>query len=488
MTNFLNELKKQASFTETENGAIAYSTTQNALLDLFAELCALRTANEQRIIDLFEKSYRENPLLTLKCVFYTRDIRGGQGERRVFRVILKHLANTRPETLKLNLNIVSEYGRYDDLWVLLDTQMKDDVITLIEKQLGEDLIEEHPSLLAKWMPSCDTSSAQTRKLALIIRKALGITEKEYRKILSTLRKRINITERLISENKWEELDLDKLTANNYIKYQNSFRNHIPDLWDEYVNRVQKGESSIKSATLYPYNIVNKVKYADEENAIICDELWKALPDYTNGEMESVLCMVDVSGSMETPVSGGVTAMDVAISLGLYVSERVQGPFNNHFLTFSPKPLMEKVTGETLKEKVENMSCADWGMNTNLESAFDLILDTALACNASQEDMPKKLIIISDMQFDSAQTSSSRKKTLLEGMEEKFKSNGYDMPCIVFWNVNSSKTVFQVSEDHKNVLLCSGCSPAILKGVLKYTEPMELVLETLNAERYNLVKI
>lgn len=486
MTNFLKEMKKQTSLTETENGAIAYSTTQNYLLDLFAEIGALRNSNEKRIIDLFEKSYIENPLLTLKCVFYARDIRGGQGERRVFRVLLKHLANTRPEVLKLNLNLISEYGRYDDLLVLLDTQIKDDVIKLVKKQLDEDLLASHPSLLAKWMPSCDTSSPRTRQSAYILRKALSMNEKEYRKMLSRLREKIRVTERLISDNKWEELDLDKLTANNYIKYQESFTRHIPELWDSYINRVKEGTSSVKSATLYPYNIINKVKYANGENTDLCNEMWNALPDYTNGEMESALCMVDVSGSMDMYVSGGVTAMDVAISLGLYVSERVQGPFNNHFLTFSSKPMIEKVIGDTLKEKVCNMLKADWGMNTDLEKAFDLILTTAISSNATQEEMPKKLIIISDMQFDSANRHG--RKTLFEEMSSKFESNGYKMPTVVFWNVNSKKTAFQVSEDHKNVLLCSGCSPVILKGVLKYTNPMELVLETLNAERYSLVRI
>ena len=190
--------------------------------------------------------------------------------------------------------------------------------------------------------------------------------------------------------------------------------------------------------------------------------------------------------MGVSVSGSVTAMDVAISLGLYVSERVKGPFNNHFMTFSKTPSIVKVKGKDLKEKVRNMRMADWGMNTNLDRAFDLILNTAISSNASQEDMPKKLIIISDMQFDSARGYSNG--PLFEGIEEKFESNGYKMPTVVFWNVDSKKTAFQVSDDYKNVLLCSGCSPAILKGVLKYTNPMELVLETLNAERYNLIRI
>lgn len=487
MNNFLNNMKKQTSLTETLNGAVAYDTTQNALLDFFAESGALRNSHDSKIIELFEKSFVESPLLTIKCLFYTRDIREGQGERRIFKVLLKHLANTRPEIVKVNLHLVCEYGRYDDLLVLLDTELASDVIDLFKNQLHKDMTEKHPSLLAKWMPSCDTSSAKTRSYAKHIRKSLGMTEKEYRKMLSGLREKIRVTERLISQDRWEELDLEKLTANNYLKYQNAFRRRIPQKWEDYVNRVQDGSSSVKSATLYPYNIVNKVKYADKENSVLCDEMWKALPDYTDGQIESALCMVDVSGSMDINVSGSVTAMDVAISLGLYVSERVQGPFNNHFMTFSSDPKIVEVKGNDLKEKVRNVSRANWDMSTDLNKAFELILDTAISTNTKQEEMPKKLIVISDMQFDSALGYRAR-KTLFKGMKEKFESHGYQMPTVVFWNVDSKKTAFQVSEDDKNVLLCSGCSPVILKGVLKYNNPMDLVLETLNAPRYDLIKI
>lgn len=486
MNNFLNNMKKESSLTETLNGATAYNTTQNGLLDFFAESSALRNSSNKRIIELFDRSYAENPLLTMKCLFYTRDVRGGQGERRVFRVLLTHLANTRPDVLRANLNLICEYGRYDDLLALLETGVKNDVINLIKTQLDKDIPAKHPSLLAKWMPSCDTSSAKTRSYATCIRKSLGMTEKEYRKMLSGLREKIRVTERLISTDRWQELDMEKLTANNYLKYENAFRNHVPDKWNDYINRVQEGVSSIKSATLYPYNIINKVKYADKETVALCDEMWKSLPDYTDGQMESALCMVDVSGSMDIGVSGSVTAMDVAISLGLYVSERVQGPFNNHFMTFSSIPQIVEVKGNNLKEKVCNMSRADWNMSTNLDKAFSLILDTAIHTNAKQEDMPKKLIIISDMQFNSA--VGYGRKTLFEGVKEKFESNGYQMPTVVFWNVDSKKTTFQVSEDNKNVLLCSGCSPVILKGVLKYNNPMELVLDTLNNSRYDLVRI
>lgn len=486
MSNFLKNMKKEVSFTETINGATAYNTTQNGLLDFFAEAGALRNSHESKIINLFDKSYAENPLLTMKCLFYTRDIRGGQGERRVFRVLIEHLANTRPEVVRANLDLIPEYGRYDDLLVLLDTELKDDVISLIKKQLDKDILENHPSLLAKWMPSIDTSSSETRRYATCIRKSLKMSKKEYAKMLSGLREKIRVTEKFISDNRWDELNLEKLTANNYMKYQRAFLKHIPDAWNSYMNRVVEGSSSVKSATLYPYNIVNKVRYADKESIILCDEMWKALPDYTDGQMESALCMVDVSGSMDVKVSGSVTAMDVAISLGLYVSERVQGPFNNHFMTFSSNPEIVEVKGSNLKEKVYNMSRADWRMTTDLDKAFNLILNTAIHTNAKQEDMPKKLIIISDMQFNSAMHYG--RKTLFEGMREKFESHGYQMPTVVFWNVDSKKTAFQVSEENKNVLLCSGCSPVILSGVLKYNNPMELVMETLNSPRYDLVKL
>ena len=488
MSNFLNEIKKQALITETINGAVAYSSTQNAILDLFAELGAMRNVNENKIITLFDKAYKEDALLAMKCLFYYRDVREGQGERRVFRTIIKYLAEIYPDVLKLNLKLIPTYGRYDDLLVLLDTPVSVDVLEIIKAQLEKDITSEHPSLLAKWMPSCNTSSNYTKKRATTIRRYLGLKEKEYRKILSTLRERIKVTERLVSQNRWNELDLGKLTSNNYLRYSNSFKEHISEQWNEYLSNVQSGDANIKSQTLYPYNIVNKVKYADRENQLLCDELWKALPDYSDGQLESLLCMVDVSGSMGVSVSGSVTAMDVAISLGLYVSERVKGVFNNYFMTFSERPQMVKVSGETLKDKVSNMSRADWGMSTDLVRAFRLILETAIETNATQDEIPKKLVIISDMQFNNAFSYTTKRKTLLKSIEDEFKANGYDMPTIVFWNVDSKKTAFQVSADDKNVLLCSGCSPVILKGVLKYNNPMELVMETLNSPRYNLIKI
>lgn len=489
MSNFLSDMKKQSSLTETANGAIAYNTTQNGILDFFAEGCALRNSSDKKIIDLFDRAYAEDKLLAMKCLFYIRDIRNGQGERRVFRVIIKHLAMTNPSVIKANLDLISEYGRYDDLLTLLDTNLADDVLLIIKNQLNKDINDKNPSLLAKWMPSCDTSSPKTRKYARIIMRYLNMQEKEYRKMLSRLRENIRVTERLITANRWSDLDLEKLTANNYIKYQNAFDNHIHDEWFNYINRVKDGNATIKSSTLYPYNIINTVKRADDENAVICDEMWKALPDYADGQMENALCMVDVSGSMTDCVSGRVTAMDVAISLGLYVSERVDGLFTNHFMTFSENPAIVSVKGETLKEKVRNMSRADWGMSTDLNRAFDLILETATQTNASQEEIPKKLIIISDMQFDEATDRYyNYKKPLFKHIEQKYNNAGYKMPTVVFWNVNSTKTAFQVSEDDKNVLLCSGCSPVILKGVLKYNNPMELVLETLNSPRYESIRI
>lgn len=488
MSNFLNEFKKQALFTETANGADAYITTQSAILDFFAEAGALRNVNEDRIIRTFDKALNEDTLLAMKCLFYYRDIREGQGERRVFRVILKHLAVNRPELVRLNLNLIPFYGRYDDLLELLNTELESDVIKLIKEQLESDLSSANPSLLAKWMPSCDTSSKNTRAKATHIRKRLGLKEKEYRKILSGLREKIRVTERLISQNRWDELSLDKLTANNYIKYSRTFLNRIPEKWNNYLEDVKDGTASVKSSTLYPYNIVNKVKYSNKSDALLCDELWKALPDYTNGQMENILPMVDVSGSMEVSVSGGVTAMDVAMSLGLYISERVSGVFKDYFLTFSENPQIVKVEGTSLKEKIENMIVADWGMSTNLVKAFDLILEMAIDANATQDEIPKKMVIISDMQFDSAFNYTPKRKTLMENIKEKYESNGYKLPTIVFWNVNSSNVAFQVSKDDKNVLLCSGCSPVILNGVLKYNNPMELVLETLNAPRYDEIKI
>lgn len=488
MNTFLTDLKKQSSFVTTQKGAIAYNTTQDAILDLFSVGGALRTASEEDIIQLFERAYAENPLLAMKCLFYIRDIEKGQGERRVFRVIINYLGNSRPELLRPNLQLVHEYGRYDDLVSLVDTKVKDDVIKIIENQLNKDILSEHPSLLAKWLPSPKTSSVITRSYACKIRKELGLSERGYRKMLSYLRGQIQVTEKIISAKRWDLLDLEKLTANNYMKYQQTFERNIPDRWHEYIEKVVDGTAKTKSSTLYPYNIVNRVKYADGHNSELCNEQWKSLPDYSEGKLDSVLCMVDVSPSMNIIVSEGVTAMDVAMSLGLYVSERVAGPFNNHYITFSENPTIEQVKGKNLKDKVAHMKNASWGMTTNIEKAFMLILNTAIRVNASQEDIPKRLIIISDMQFDSAMGGNLPTETLYDTIKSKYQYHGYELPTVVFWNVRGNKKTFQVDKDSSNVLLCSGCSPSILKDVLNCGSPMDLVINTLNSPRYEKVTI
>lgn len=489
MADFLNNMKKQASLTLTQNDAVAYNTTQNPVLDFFAESSALRNSSDKKIVELFDKAYIEDPLLTMKCVFYLRDVRGGQGERRAFRVLIKHIATTRPEVMKKNLNLISEYGRYDDLMLLLDTPLKTEVTELISEQLKEDSLSENPSLLAKWMPSCDTSSYKTRRTATNLRKSLGMTEEEYRKMLSGLRRKLKVTESIISREGWDGLNLEKLTSKNYVKYQKAFVNHIPEKWNDYIDAVRNGKSEIKSATLYPYDIIRQVRKSriDQDLNVLSDELWKALPDYTSGKFENALCMVDVSASMLSCNYGNVTPIDVSISLGLYIAERVKGDFKNHFLTFSQNPEIVEIKGNNLREKVWNVSRAGWGYNTDLNKAFELILETAINNNTPPEDMPKKLIIISDMQFDSANRGNNS-KSLFEEIKERFMLHGYNMPVVVFWNVDSKKTAFQVCADSTNVLLCSGCSPSILKGVLKHNNPMELLLDTLNNPRYDLIAV
>lgn len=490
---FLEELKRSTSMTETTNGATAYSTTFSSLLDFFAEGGAMRDASPERIISSFEKALQEDTLLAMKCLFYFRDIRGGQGERRLFRLIIKHLAHKRPQLILKNLHNIYEYGRYDDLITLIDTPLKEDVVKIIKQQLIIDYNSKNPSLLAKWMPSENTSSYKTRKLAKNLRDALKMSSKKYQKILSTLRERIRVTESIISRSRWEELELSKLTANNYLKYANAFNNRIPEKWNNYLDDVSQNKKEIKSSTLYPYDIVHKVRMNLESDwnssDNVYDELWKALPNYSDDKRINSLCVVDTSGSMYTQIGkSSIEALDVAISLGLYISERVNSVFKNNFLTFSKNPKLQTVIGSTLTQKIMNMESANWGMNTDLEKTFRLILDIAIKNNLSQEDIPEKLIVISDMQFDEAIMYNTNKKTLFENISYEFEKHGYSMPLVVFWNVLASKTAFQVDKDTKNVLLCSGCSPSILKGVLKYSNPMELMLETLNDKRYSNILI
>lgn len=485
MTNFLENLKQQASIRQTQNGANTYGTTGSRVLDYFAQGSALRSRTTDEIENLFEMAFQESPLLTLRVLFYSRDIRGGQGERDTFRVILRSLAKNHTETLVKNLHLIPEFGRWDDLFVLLNTNVHFEVLAIISNQLMLDSNSDKPSLLGKWMKSENTSSKESRKIARCLRTSLGISPKQYRKLLSYLRKKIDIVESKLSDKRYEDINFEKLPSKAMLKYKKAFAKHC-EHYQDYLDSLSRGEAKVNVKTLYPYELVREaLKNSDENHISLVNSMWNNLPDYINEDNTNLLAVIDVSGSMEC---NNCIPLYMAISLGLYIAEKNKGAFGNHFLTFSEYPQLVEIEGENFVEKVHNIRKANWGGSTNLERTFDLILETAIKNRMSQEDLPEKLFIISDMEFNSCEGWRGTPYTTMEIIERKFNAYGYKVPKLVFWNVNSIQNNIPKTDD--GVQLVSGANPIIFENLLKgkSLDAYDLMLLEIGKPRYDVISV
>lgn len=492
----LDNLKNEFNKTKTQNNAFAYKSTQSNLLDLFSMGGAFRNRTDRDVEKLVSKAFNENKLLTIKTLFYIRDIRGGQGERRFFRVAIKYLAKHHTDSLRKNLHLIPEFGRWDDLWVLLETSLKDDVVNLVGNQLLLDKHSEEPSLLAKWMPSENASSPTTKKYARIFCKSFKVKPRKYRKLLSKLRKKIDVLEIKMTDKDYSNIDYSKIPSRAGLIYRDAFYRNDFDNYTDFLDKLSKGEVSINAETLYPYDIVreslkgysgrnifnfSRDKISEEEIKLL-DAQWKSLKDYVEDKDSNALAVVDTSGSM----SG--TPMEVAISLGLYLAERNNGEFKNHFMTFSSNPQLQEVVGSNIVEKVRNLSDSDWEMSTNIEAVFNRILDSYIDNDVPKEDEIKKVIIISDMQFDSCVRDAE--SHIFQELDKIFKEHGYEMPSLVFWNVNAFTTNTQFTMNEQGVQLVSGFSPSLFKNVLGGLDltPYELMLEVINSDRYKDISV
>lgn len=489
----LNELKRELNYTITENGAVTHKTSNSYVLDYFAQGSALRNRNEANIIRLFTKSFSEDPLLTMKILFYSRDIRGGQGERNTFRKIIKYLANNHTDTMRKNIELIPEFGRWDDVYALFNTKLESEIITLIKNQLNKDLTSEKPSLLAKWLKSENTSSKESRILANKTRELLGMTPKSYRKTLSLLRKRINIVESKISKKNYKEIDYSKVPSNASLKYRQAFYRNDEERYSEYLDLLSKGKVKVNTKALYPYQLVSKaLGYPSAEEKQLLNSMWDNLPDFIGDNNENNIAVVDTSGSM----SG--TPMEVAISLGLYLAERNKGAFKNHFITFADNPELVEVVGSNFCEKVNNISNANWGMSTNIEATFNLILNTAIKNKLPQEELPSRIFIISDMEFNQIENNywswecvKTRNDTVLfQQIRERFEYYGYKMPRLVFWNVDSRNDNIPMTMNDDGVQLVSGANPILFETLLhnEFIGAYEIMLKEIGKERYNCITV
>ena len=479
----LEHLKNEANRTYTENGAVTYATTYSDCLDLFATIGALRSSNEQEIISRFVRAFTEDPNLALKTLFFARDVRGGLGERKVFRVCLQWLAHNAPASVKKNIPYVAEFGRWDDLLSLMGTPCEKDAMLQIKKQLNADLeamdMGDDVSLLAKWLPSVNASNAQTIAYAKKIARFLGMTDATYRKTLVKLREHIRIIENSLREKDYT-FDYSKQPSKAMFKYRKAFYRNDGERYGEFLGKVSRGEAQLHTGTLTPYEIIKPFFYehVDDQEASAIDATWNAQEDFTRDE--NALVVIDGSGSMYS--RSDPMPATVALSLGIYYAERNTGAFHNHFITFSERPQLVEIKGETILEKVRY--CHDYNevANTNIQKVFELILRTAVNNNVPQSEMPSTLYIISDMEFDCC--ARGAELTNFEYAKKIFAEAGYDLPRVVFWNVQSRNKQQPVTQNEQGVALVSGCSPRIFSmlksGILS---PLGYMLDILGAERY-----
>ena len=515
MNTFLNGMKQVNNYAITENGALTHFTTMDGLLDLFAMGAAYRTRSDEDVIVLFKNAFNEDPVYALKCLFYIRDVRGGQGERRFFRVATKYLASYDTDAMRRNLIHVPEFGRWDDLFVFIGTPLETDALNIVKHQLALDVQCKTPSLLGKWMPSENTSSQKTRKTAAKVRKFIGMTPKQYRKTLSVLRARINVLERLMSEGRWDEIEFDKIPSKAGLKYKNAFARHDIERMKKnpevksYADFAKDTETKVNAKALYPYEVVAKatevmgcsysywgsrsVKGMDDTDRLMVNKYWENLADYFNGKTFNGLAVVDTSGSMRG--SEASAPINVAISLGMYCAERAKGPFAGHYVSFSSRPQLIEVEGADFCDKVARIWRTNLCENTNIEATFDMLLNTAIANGCSQDDLPQNIIVISDMEFDQGtghygygyNRQSWNPKTLMEQIRAKWASHGYRMPKIIYWNVQARQNNIPEDIGVRDISYVSGMSPSIFETILSGKTGVDLMLEKLDSPRYECIR-
>lgn len=483
----LQYLKNEANETYTENGAITNATSQSDCLDLFATIGAIRRESNREIESRFIRAYYENKDIATKILFFARDIRGGLGERRVFRVILKWLANNEEETVKKNINYVAEYGRYDDLLVLMGTPCEKEMLEVLKEQYDTDMQSmkegKEVSLLAKWLPSVNASNKETVMLAKKIAKAFAMNDATYRKSVASLRAYIKIIENNLRKKDYS-FDYEKQPAKAMFKYRKAFIRNDSERYKAYIGKVLKGEATLNASTISPYELVesciqyNSIKPLSKQEKASINATWASLSDFGSGE--NAIAVIDTSGSMYD--YGKPIPASVALSLGIYFAEHNKGYFKNQIIEFSAWPRLIEIKGDTFVDKLRYLVSFNNIANTNIEAVFDLILKTAVKNKVPQSELPTKIYLISDMEFDMAVENPTL--TNFENAKKKFEKQGYKLPNIVFWNVASRNRQQPVTKNDNGVVLVSGCTPRLFSMVASgEMNPLAFMMEVVESERY-----
>ena len=495
----------------TENGAVGYRTTTKPLLDLNFQVSSLRAREEAYIVQEFVKAFQESPRYAVKWLFFVRDILQGLGERRTFRVCLKYLAVSQPKIARAVLAYVPEYGRYDDMLVLLDTPLAGDVAALYKKQLDRDLAAMEAgkpvSLLGKWLPSNNTSSKKTREYAGKLCRYFKMSQKEYRKMLAKLRAYANVVETKMSAAAWADIAYETVPAKANMLYDKAFERHDRDRRAEYLEKVLLGEGNLNTKGLMPYEIVHRITgkssyYRVLQGDLLSELMWKKIvrEGFQNDwGFEDAIVVADGSGSMFQMASGSssVMAIEICNSLAIYFAGQLHGVFHNKAITFSDRPRFIDLKEHTsLKDKLEIMFAHNEMSNTNIEAVFDLLLAMAECEDVPREELPKQVLIISDMEFDEATASGypwekKRKPvndTLFARIAEKYEAAGYQMPRLIFWNVCGRTDTIPMVNNGEGLCLLSGFSQNAMKITADQTkkEPYEALLQVLDSPRYQAI--
>lgn len=503
MANVLLDAMKQANNVGlTENGGITYRSTMNGLQDLFALGGAYRDRSDNDVIFLFDKAFKEDEVYALKCLFYLRDCRGGQGERRFFRVVAKWLANNHTAAMRRNLIHVPVFGRWDDLYVFVGTPLEKDAFNIMYHQLALDVKCKTPSLLAKWLKSENTSSATSRELATKTRIAFNMTSKQYRKTLSVLRERIRVLERLMSENRWDEIEFDKIPSKAGLIYRNAFARHDLERAQSdknvqtYEEFAKDKNTKVNAKVLNPCEVVHKAasvwsRPVDDTQRLMVNKYWENLADYFQNAVFDGVAVVDTSGSMTWSGAQEMKPIDVAISLGMYCAEKCNptSPWYGHYISFSRRARLVPVEGIDFVDKIRRIYHDNLCENTDIESVFNLLLQLAISNGVKPEDMPKNVIIISDMEFDAATSQwedSFSIRSVMESCMSRYTRAGYDLPHLIFWNVNARNDNIPM-KDTGNITFISGYSAISFEMLMSGKTGIDLMYEKLDSERYAVIQ-
>lgn len=537
LNNYLRVLSehtaKMDNLTLTENGALTYRTSGSALVDFQARATELRYANREVLMDAARRAYMEDPILAVKLFFQTGDIRGGKGERAIFNGCMDYLASYHPAMALEVLPLIPEYTRWDYLvrlsvsenemvaksaTKLVCDQFHADLETVRSAKEGE---AAHVSLLGKWMPSLQTKKAQDKAVVRHFLRALKLKERDYRHALSQLRACLNVIEKPMSSKDYDAIDMEKMTSQQQLRYHAFLQRAMSERRHAYIQAVLRGEAKMNASVLNPIDICHEY-YHDYKNYFLgmrknlkiqenedLEALWSLLPDRTSGN-GNTLVVRDGSGSMTRPLGHGSTAtmLEAATAMTLYCAERLTGPLKDKFITFSSCPrLIDLPEHASLKDRLKHVCQYDECSNTDIEATFDLLLNMAVKEGLSQEDLPSYLLILSDMEFDEARSSYRfflddfddekdpySRQTLFETIRKKWTDAGYQVPTLVFWNLNGSRTTFPEIDSENGVIYLSGFSTSelamVMSGQYEMTEDVtveETVMDEVTGEETKVTK-